>query len=109
MAKGKKTNLEKVVENSRGNKPDKDAVSDLKVYTVEPVIKPKDKRKKPKGEIKDDGKKPPKKPDGKTNKSTIKEGEGKPKNGKKAPVSIPARKRRNPTGGIFDRILPPWF
>lgn len=109
MAKEKKTNLEKVVENSRSNRPDKDAVSDLKVYTVEPVVKPEDKRKKPKGEIKNDGKKPPRKQDGKTNKRATEEGEKKLDAGKKASVPVPDRKRRKNAGGILDKILPPWF
>ena len=110
MAKKKeKTNLEKVVKNSRSNKPDKDAVSNLEVHAVEPVIKPKNKRKRPKGEPKNEGKKPPKKPDGKTNERTIKKAEEKPTIGKEAPVSVPDRKRRTNAGGILDRILPPWF
>lgn len=110
MAKKKeKTNLAKVVENSRSNKPDKDALSNLEVHTVEPVIKPKNKRKKPKGEIKNEGKELPKKPDGKTNERTIKKGEEKPAAGKEAPVPVPGRKRRNNTKGVLDRILPPWF
>ena len=109
MAKEKKTNLEKVVENSRSNRPDKDAVSDLKVYTVEPVIKPENKRKRPKGEIKNDGKKPPKKPDGKTNERAIEKPEKKLDAGKEASLPVRDRKRRNKKRGVLDRILPPWF
>ena len=102
MEKIKKTDLKKVVEKSRIKKIDKKAVKTdqpiegaippLKEYSVEPVVKPQNKRKKPKGAIKHE-EKPTKKTDGKTNAGAIKEVEKKPEAGEKSSVPVPSRKR----------------
>ena len=112
MKKERKTDLEKIAKKAKsGNVTDeKKAVKDakslksdippLKEYSVEPVIKPKDKGKKPKGATRNGRKKSTKKPPGKTDTGTIKKAEEKPKAGEKTPVPVPDRRKR----GYFD-----WF
>ena len=108
----KKTDLEKVVKKAEADKaadekkaandakPLKGDIPPLKEYSVEPVIKPKDKGKKPKGATRNGRKKSTKKPPGKTDPGTIKKAEEKPGPGEKTSVPVPDRRKR----GYFD-----WF
>ena len=91
MKKKKKTDQE-VVKKAE-IETNKNPVSHLQVHTVEPVVKPQNKRKIPKGEITNGTKKAGQKPVGKTNGGTIKEVEKKPEAGKEIPVPVPPRKR----------------
>lgn len=108
----KKTDLEKVVKKAEADKiadekktakdakPLESDMPPLKEYSVQPVIKPKNKGKKSKGAARNAKKKDRKKQGGKTNARAIKEAEKKPGAGKEAPVSVPDRRKR----GFFD-----WF
>ena len=102
MVKGKKTDLEAVVKKAKNDKIAdekkaaknakslKGAVSPLKEYSVEPVVRAQNKGKKPKGATRNANKKSP----GKTDTRTIKKGEEKPKAREKGEVAIPDRTRR---------------
>ena len=106
MAKEKKTDLEAVVKKAK-SEPVKNPVPPLEVRVTKPIIKPKNKRKKPK-EKTDNGKK---KARGKTVKKPGTNDKGnkgrKPGKGDKTPVQRTPVKRERV--GILDRILPPWF
>ena len=114
MVKGKKTDLEAVVKKAKNDRiadekkaakdtePLKGAIPPLKEYSVEPVIKPKNKRNEPKGAARNVKQKSQKGRAGKTDTGTIKKVEGKPKAGEKGEVAIPDRARRK--RGFFD-----WF
>ena len=65
MGKTKKTDLKKVVKKAKVE-DHKNPISDFKVHTTKPIIEPKNKRKKPKGETRDGTKKAGKKGQGKT-------------------------------------------
>jgi len=97
MAKKKPIDLKKLVEDAEVKNP-KNPVSDLKVYTVEPVIKPQNKGKKLKGKIKNEGKKPPKKSGGKANRKTIKKSKKKVTTGEKGGVAIRDREGESKEG-----------
>ncbi len=90
MAKKRKTNLKKLVEDAEGKNP-KDRVSTLEVRSVEPVIKTQDKGNKTKGKPKNERKKPRKKPDRKTDKRAIKKGEKPEDKGEKTRLPLPDR------------------
>jgi len=108
MVKGKKTDLEAVVKKAKNDriadekkeakddKPLKGAIPPLKEHSVEPVARPQDKGKKPKGATRNAKEKSP----GKTDTGAIKKGEDTPKAGEKGEVSIPDRTGRK--RGFFD-------
>jgi len=100
-AKGKNAADDKKA--SKAAEPVKGAVSKLEVHTVEPVIKPQNKRNKPKGKIKNGTKKTNRK----TNAGTIKEGEKTPDTGEKGQVAIPDR--GSGSKGKRGGLLPPWW
>ena len=99
----KKAEADKIAGETKAVKDAKSLKSDippLKEYSVEPVVKPKDKGKKPKGAARNAKKKHRKNQGGKTNAGTIKKSEKKTDAGKEAPVPVPGRRKR----GFFD-----WF
>jgi len=112
MEKKKKTDLKKVVKESRSKKADQDSVSDFEVRTVKPIVESKNKTKKPKEKIEDD-----KKPTGEKKQKEQKAGIRKepektnnknhpgqePGSGGKAEVSRAPAKRRKRS------LLPPWW
>lgn len=99
MEKKERKRIDKIAKNLK-NEPVENPVSTLEVHTVEPVVKPQDKRKKPKGEITDGTKKTGTKPGRKTDPGTIKESKEKPEAGEKSSVAVPNRRR-----GFFDWML----
>ena len=102
MVKGKKTDLEAVVKKAKSDKiaDEKKAAKDakslkgplppLEEHSVEPVVKPQNKRNKPKGEPKNGTKKP----NGKADAGTIKKVEEKPKAGEEGELALPDRTRK---------------
>ena len=111
MKKEKKTDLGKIAKKAKNKNvaDEKKAVKDaeplesdippLKEYSVEPVVKPKNKGKKPKGATRNGGKKS-KKTGGKTNAGAVEKTEKKPEAGEETLVPVPDRRKR----GFFD-----WF
>ena len=108
MKKPKKTDLKKVVKKAERESV-KNHLSAFKEHTTKPIIKPKNKRKKPKEKI-DDGKKKERRKAGVKPKQGTKDktlgGKSKQGGGKTVIQKPPVKGERV---SILDRILPPWF
>ena len=115
MKKPKKTDLKKVVKKAERESA-KNHLSDFKEHTTKPIIKPKNKRKKPKEKTEDAKKTTGKKGQGKTSErkqggANDKGDKGQGPRGGKASVPEPIVKRGKGSGldSILEKILPPWF